>query len=76
MPHVNAEIHVVPSADGWAVKREGQDEPLSTHDRQDDAITAGREQARQDEVELVVHGADGRIREKDSEGNDPRDIPG
>jgi Uncharacterized protein conserved in bacteria (DUF2188) len=26
--------------------------------------------------ELVVHAQDGSIREKDSHGNDPRDIPG
>ena len=26
--------------------------------------------------ELVIHGKDGKIREKDSHGNDPRDIPG
>ena len=26
--------------------------------------------------ELVIHGEGGEIREKDSHGNDPRDIPG
>ena len=38
--------------------------------------TAGRAQARTDKVEFELHGADGRIREKDSYGNDPRDVPG
>ena len=60
----------------WAVKREGTDEPLSTHNTQAEATDAGRAQAKADEVELVIHGQDGQIREKDSEGNDPRDVPG
>jgi hypothetical protein len=32
--------------------------------------------AEQDQGELVIHGEDGEIREKDSHGNDPRNIPG
>ena len=34
-------------------------------------IDSGREIARRDHGEFVVHGHDGRIREKDSFGNDP-----
>lgn len=76
MPHAEPEIHIVPHDDRWAVKQEGETDPLSTHDTQADAIEAGRAQARRDEVELMIHGGDGRIREKDSEGNDPRNIAG
>ena len=43
---------------------------------QEDAIRRGRELAEQEQSELVVHGKDGKIREKDSHGHDPRDIPG
>jgi hypothetical protein len=48
----------------------------STHATQDEAIKQGRILAEDQNSELVIHGADGRIREKDSHGNDPRDIPG
>jgi hypothetical protein len=69
-------IHVVPAGDQWAVEREGDASAMSTFSTQQEAIDFARDQARNDEVELVVHGADGSIREKDSHGNDPRDIPG
>jgi hypothetical protein len=73
---MNANIHVVPRGAEWAVKREGVEEPLSVHLTQEEAETAGRAQARTDKVELELHGTDGRIREKGSYGNDPRDVPG
>jgi hypothetical protein len=76
MTPLMATIHVVTYGELWAVKREGTDEPLSTHNTQADATNAGRAQAKLDEVELVVHGQDGQIRENDSYGNDPRDVPG
>lgn len=70
------EIHVVPNGDRWEVTRSGDAEPIATFDTQAEAIDFGRDQARNDEVEFVIHGADGAIREKDSHGNDTRDIPG
>ncbi|MBW3619136.1 MAG: DUF2188 domain-containing protein [Actinobacteria bacterium] len=76
MPNTDDAIHVLPDGDRWAVKREGQDAPLSTHDTQEEAAEAGRAEARSAEVEFQLHAADGTIREKDSYGNDPRDIPG
>jgi Uncharacterized protein conserved in bacteria (DUF2188) len=36
----------------------------------------GRELAEQEQGELVILGKDGRIREKNSHGHDPPDIPG
>ena len=71
-----ADIHVVPVGDQWMVRRENVQEPLSTHTTQAEAEAAGRAQAKTDEVELVIHGQDGQIREKHSEGNDPRAVPG
>ena len=71
-----ANIHVVPRGAEWAVKREGQEEPLSVHLTQAEAEEAGRAQARANGVEFELHGTDGRIRGKDSYGNDPRDVPG
>jgi hypothetical protein len=71
-----ADIHVLPVGDQWMVRREGTEEPLSTHSTQAEATETGRAQARTDEVELVIHDKSGNIREKDSHGNDPRDVPG
>jgi hypothetical protein len=68
------DAHVVTHDDGWAVEVGG--EIASTHSTQDEATQAARQHAEQNESELVIHGEDGQIREKDSEGNDPRDIPG
>ena len=69
-------IWVVTHGDRWAVRREGTDDPLGVHDTQEMAITAARSVAKAEEVELVIQGADGEIREKASYGNDPRNTPG
>jgi len=63
--------HVVPHAGGWAVKPEGGDRASSVHPTQQDAIDRGRELARNQGAELLIHGRDGRIRERDSHGHDP-----
>ncbi len=65
------DVHVVPQGDGWAVKREGAGRASSLHETQADAADEGRRLARQDQVEFNLHGRDGKIREKDSYGNDP-----
>lgn len=69
-------IHVVPEGDRWAIKEEGADEAFQTHETQDAAITDARALASSRGVELLIHGQDGQIRERDSHGNDPREIPG
>ncbi len=69
MPKKN--IHIVPAGDRWAVKKEGLDNPLSTHRTKALADQQARPQARKDKVELVIHGRNGRIQDKDSFGNDP-----
>lgn len=63
--------HVVPLGNGWAVKKEGSDKFTVITETQRDAITIAREIARNNRSELVIHGRDGRIRDKDSYGNDP-----
>ena len=65
------DIHVVPHADGWATHKEGNERATSVHDTQGEAIERGRDQARRNEVELVIHRRDGTIRDSDSYGNDP-----
>lgn len=62
--------HVVPHQDGWAVKGAGNQRATSVHATQQEAIDSGRNIARNQKSELVIHRPDGRIRDKDSYGND------
>lgn len=63
--------HVVPSGDKWGVQGEGNSRLTSTFDTQKEAIEVAREIARNQHSELFVHGRDGKIRERNSYGNDP-----
>jgi Uncharacterized protein conserved in bacteria (DUF2188) len=65
-------------ADGkWWNRIEGQsDDPQGPYDTREQAVTDGRDTARNLKVEHIVHGLDGRIHERNSYGNDPRNIPG
>ena len=63
--------HVVPNGDKWSVRKAGASRATSTHATQADAIHAAREIARNQRTELYIHGVDGRIRERNSYGNDP-----
>ena len=63
--------HVVPHGNEWAVRGEGNGRPTSIHRTQAEAIEAAREIARNQRSELVIHRSDGRIRDRDSYGNDP-----
>tara|TARA_R110001599_G_scaffold97976_1_gene252252 strand:- start:134 stop:370 length:237 start_codon:yes stop_codon:yes gene_type:complete len=65
------DIHVVPHNSGWATRKENAARVSSTAPTQRDAISQGREQAKREKVELVIHRPDGRIRDSDSYGNDP-----
>lgn len=64
-------VHVVPNGTKWSVKQEGATKPDSNHRTQQAATDAGRKVAKANESELVIHRPDGRIRDKDSYGNDP-----
>lgn len=63
--------HVVPYEGKWAVRGEGNERSTSIHDTQAEAIDAAREIAKNQRSELVIHRADGRIRNRDSYGSDP-----
>ena len=63
--------HVVPHDSGWAVRGAGSRRTSSIHSTQGAAISAGRDIARNQRSELFIHGRNGRIRERDSYGNDP-----
>ena len=64
-------IHVVPTSDGWGTIREGGSRHTNPSSTQRDAIAAGRDQARRDGVELIIHRPNCQIRDRDSHGNDP-----
>jgi hypothetical protein len=64
-------VHVVPRDREWAVRREGTTRATSVHSTQKDAIESARKLAKTESTELVIHGRDGRIRERDSYVNDP-----
>lgn len=68
--------HVVPKEDKWAIKGEGNEKYTKITNTQKEAIDIAREIAKNQESELVVHRKNGTIRDKDSYGNDPRDIKG
>ena len=63
--------HVVRHKDGWAVRGAGSQRATSVHPTQQAAVDAARAIARTQRTELFIHGRDGRIRERDSYGNDP-----
>lgn len=63
--------HVVRREKRWAVRGEGNSRDTSHHSTQAEAAEAAREIARRQGSEVMIHGRDGRIREKDSYGNDP-----
>lgn len=64
--------HVVRNAkDGWDVKKGGASRASRHFDTQQEAIDYGRNVAMNQNAEFYVHGRDGRIRTKNSYGNDP-----
>lgn len=66
-----ANQHIVPNGNIWQVKRENSSHATKNFSRQSDAIDYGREIARNQHGELIIHDCKGRIRDKDSYGNDP-----
>jgi len=62
--------------DKWQVRREGSSRASRVFDSQGEAATFGLRVARRERVEFLLAGRDGEIREKDSYGNDPRNVPG
>ena len=64
-------VWVVNHPDGWAARREDSDRASGVFDTQQQAIDFARGIAQRDQTELIVQGRDGKIRQRDSFGNDP-----
>jgi Uncharacterized protein conserved in bacteria (DUF2188) len=68
-------VHTVPDAGEWKNEvEEGGD--ISKHRTKEEAVQAGREEARRRSTEHVIHNADGSIAERNSYGADAPDAPG
>lgn len=58
------------SGGGWKVTKDGGKRASAITDTQKEAIDKGKSIAQREKTELVIHGNDGKIREKNSYGND------
>jgi Uncharacterized protein conserved in bacteria (DUF2188) len=63
--------YVVKRGSGWGVRGQGNSRLTETFDTQRDAISRGREIARNQGAELRIQGRDAKFREAWSYGNDP-----
>ncbi len=64
--------HVTTHPDGgWQVKGEGNSRATIRTSTQKEAIDIARTISRNQRSELVIHRANGQIRDKDSHGHDP-----
>ncbi|WP_353641025.1 DUF2188 domain-containing protein [Mesorhizobium sp. WSM2239] len=59
------------SSDGWAVKKEGSTRASSVHTTQAEAWSEARRLARGAGSEAFLKDSDGKIRARNSYGNDP-----
>ena len=57
-------LHVIPGEDGWTVTVEGEDEPVGTFDTKKEAVSAGRDAAKEHvPSQLIVHKQDRSVQE-------------
>lgn len=65
-------FHVTKREDGnWQAKREGADRASFVAPTQSEVESAAKDVARREGGEVFTHRADGKIRDRDSYGNDP-----
>ena len=68
------DVHVVPSKTQpgkFVVKEAGNSKPVTRPATQSASIDKAIPIAKQNKSEVVIHGRDGKIRDKDSYGSDP-----
>lgn len=63
--------HVVGRDGEWAVLGAGNTRDTARFSTQAEAVDRATEIARNQQSEVLIHGRDGRIRERNSYGNDP-----
>lgn len=62
--------HVVPHGKDWAVKGAGNGKATIVTETQSQAITVAKDIAQKQQSELFIHNRHGRIRDRNSYGND------
>ena len=68
--HMGKDQHIVKTNNGWGIRGENNTKITKNYDTQYAAIQGGKIIAKNQKSELIVHGRDGKIREKNSYGND------
>lgn len=63
--------HVTPKGVKWQVKGAGNKKATKLFNTQKEAIDYAKNIAKNQKSEVVIHRPNGRIRDKDSYGNDP-----
>ena len=53
------------------MKESGKEKPVKVTDTKKEALKVGKDLAKQEKAELVIHGQDGKIQDADSFGKDP-----
>ncbi|MGZ5849981.1 MAG: DUF2188 domain-containing protein [Methyloceanibacter sp.] len=64
--------HVTPHERGWAVTADGAEAPSAIFKTQSEAWEKAKSLARKERSEALLHGKNGRIRERNTYGHDPR----
>lgn len=63
--------HVVKTPNGWGVRGDNNLKITKNYDTQKEVFNRAREIAINQKSEVLIHGENGKIREKNSYGNDP-----
>ncbi len=61
--------HVIPSSDGWAVKKSGAERASKVFGTKEKAVDYGRDLSRTEKTELFIHKRNGMIQDRNSYGN-------
>lgn len=67
---------VIKPQGGWAVKKGGSQRASAVTGTQKESIEIGKGLAKKSKGELTIQGRDHKFREKNSYGNDPKNIKG
>lgn len=71
------QIHVTPRPDGnWQVIRPNAERASAVTETQKEAFSFARDMAKKEGAEVIISGENGKFRESNSYGNDPRNVKG
>jgi hypothetical protein len=68
--------HVVSHGERWAVKAEGDSQPLAVYKTQSEAWEKAKSIARKERTVALLHGRNGVIRARNTYGHDPGRVKG